>query len=357
MYEPFTSIEELLNPEVLSRLTGNIVNDVTCSPLSVEGSSSGSGFQSVRTDGDHAGSYILKHIPALGDWQMRTSGARVCREILTWQTGLLEQLPAEIGHAIVGCAVHDAGWAILMRDDSAGLLYPRDSQFSMVEHHRILDSMAALHAKFWGQHEVADSSIGYCDLWHRYMWLSPVAVRQEWNDSNFITKGWDRLYDLLDPGLASDIDDLHNDPQPLCNALVPFPQTVLHGDWWPANLVLHDSDPSRIILLDWAMVGPGPAGVDLARYLAGQISARYIPTSLEAAIAYYCEQLNHHLDVKLNNGEWQSMLELSLIGGFLQFGWKMLELASNEADQDKREFGLASIQWWTPHVETGLRRL
>ena len=167
MYEPFTSIDELLNPGVLSRLTGNIVNDVTCSPLPVEHSHSGSGFQTVQIDGDYAGSYILKHVPAAGDWQMRTSGAWVCREVLAWQTGLIEQLPAEVGHAVVGCAVHEAGWAILMRDESAGLLYPRESPFSMVEHHRILDSMAALHAKYWGQHEMADSSLGYCDLRHR----------------------------------------------------------------------------------------------------------------------------------------------------------------------------------------------
>ncbi len=118
----FASIDEMLAPETLSEWEGRPVNSVRCLPFNMEDSYSGSRFSRVVTNDGTGSQYFVKHISLAWDWVMRNSDDYRCRSVRLWQYGLLDRLLPEIEHGIVACAYEGDGWAVLMRDISAGLV-------------------------------------------------------------------------------------------------------------------------------------------------------------------------------------------------------------------------------------------
>lgn len=58
--------------------------------------------------------------------------------------------------------------------------------------------------------------------------------------------------------------------EPVVEALVAMPQTLLHGELYPANvLVGGDGGSTRIAPVDWELAGPGPGALDLAALVCG----------------------------------------------------------------------------------------
>jgi aminoglycoside phosphotransferase (APT) family kinase protein len=53
-------------------------------------------------------------------------------------------------------------------------------------------------------------------------------------------------------------------------SLTSQPKTVIHGEFYPANIVVDDSQPNgRISVVDWEMAAVGPAVIDLAALIGG----------------------------------------------------------------------------------------
>ena len=63
---------------------------------------SGATLERVRLDDGR--SLVLKRLTPRDDLAMAATGDRVGREYLLWRSGLLDRLPAGVGHAVV------AGW-------------------------------------------------------------------------------------------------------------------------------------------------------------------------------------------------------------------------------------------------------
>src|SRR5215207_5843886 len=99
------SLDDLTSPVTLTRLTGQ---DIACErivPLPVaESAYSGSGLLAVETDGGIGPRLLVKRIAPAWDYFMRVTGDTRGREMLAWQTGLLDRLPLELGHAVLACA-------------------------------------------------------------------------------------------------------------------------------------------------------------------------------------------------------------------------------------------------------------
>lgn len=98
--------------------------------------------------------------------------------------------------------------------------------------------------------------------WHSRTWLRQYAGRRHWPDI-----AWDHPVaarhwpDRLRAGLRTvwkRRDDLFDRAEAL-------PQTLCHLDVWPMNLILSDAGP---ILLDWAFLGRGAIGEDIANLIA-----------------------------------------------------------------------------------------
>jgi hypothetical protein len=144
-------------------------------------------------------------------------------------------------------------------------------------------------------------------------------------------------------------------PAPLVQALAAFPWTVVHSDWKMGNLGVIPGRPPRVVLLDWAVVGPAPPAVDLAWYLA--VNSARLPVPKEAAIASYRGALERHLGLPVLDDWWQPQLDLCLLGGFLLLGWSKALGAAHGGTEEVRRREQAELDWWCARVRPALDRL
>jgi hypothetical protein len=282
------------------------------------------------------------------------------REALVWTSGLLDRLPANLGHPYLACARDgDDAWAILMRDVAPTLLTkPGRAPRTAAEHDRILAGLAAFHATFWEDASAASPADGFCKPRHHYHVIAPLAANRDPDQSGVMPRivddGWRRLGELLPSGLAHRLESLTNEPTPLVNALAPLPQTVVHGDFRTANIGLEAGPHGSPLAIDWALVGSGVAALDLVWYLTG-IDADASVTRDEA-IERYVVHLRRHLGDRFSSDWWATMLDLSMLGGLIRCGW-IIARAAASPDEARRRAALADLAWWEGRAMPGLRLL
>lgn len=360
-HELLASVEELISATFLSTLEGRAIVEVCCAPFDSVDSVSGSRLLKVETNGGRGPRYVLKRISPEWDWIMRATSDDRARAVVSWQTGLLDRLPPSAVHGVIACARDGSGWAILMRDVGAGLIPSGDGVMDVPDNERFLGTMAAIHATFWNQPEAVDPALGFCELRHRYTELSPETGRREADRGSLATipklllEGWPLLGTMVDPAVARVIGALLEDPQPLCDALSRFPQTVVHGNLKLGNLGIIRSRRPRVVILDWEVVGPAPPAVDLAWYLA--VNSARLPVPKEDAIHFYRRSLAEHLGAGFDRSWWEPQLELALLGAFLQLGWAKAIGAARGTTDVIRARERAELAWWSERVRIGAKRL
>ena len=363
-HEPVASMDELLAPDTLGHLAGEPIDDVRRLAFGGGHAASGSHLLAIETNGGTGPRFILKRVSPTWDWIMRATDDRVGREALAWISGLLDRLPPETGHPIVACARDGEGSAILMRDVSDALFPPHDpyigAPISTADDAGILDSLAALHVRFWDDAGAADPALGFCTPEARYFAFSPEVGRREAGSSDFypriIREGWELLPTLIDPGLADLIAGLADDPRPLTAALARYPQTVVHGDPRPPNLGLpRTPDATQLLIIDWQLVGPGAPGADLSWYLycsgPGRTHAR------EAVIARYRDCLANRLGSRFSESWWQPHLELCLLGQTLRCAQDLAWAAMRHDLEAVRDWARSDLIWWSEWARKAARRI
>ncbi|MFI5269895.1 MAG: hypothetical protein ACHQ7M_21155, partial [Chloroflexota bacterium] len=249
-------------------------------PLLTGDQKGGSNLERLVVDG---ATLVAKHLDLEGDWLMRCTSDLACRPLVLWRSGLLDQLPPCIDHAIVACYPGaKLGQAVLVMRDVSSTLIPEGDQPVLEEQHlRLVDHMAALHARFWGWTDQFD----LLPLADRLLEFHPDSAKREIERPDcaavppIIVEGWRKLTNLA-PVAAETVFALHRDPSPLVAALEQTPRTFVHGDWKMGNLGSHPD--GRTVLLDWAVPGEAPGALDFAWYLS--INRRRLPCSKEQAI-------------------------------------------------------------------------
>jgi hypothetical protein len=296
---------------------------------------SGSAFEYAVIDGER---YVVKHIGHDIDWLMRALGDGVDGAppwaMVMWRTGLLDALPACIDHATVGMAWDPATarLAVLMRDESSAFLPAGTGRIPLDQHHRLLDHMARMHARFWD----FDDRYGLLGMAARYSVLIPAMSAREAAAGHddpvprAVPGGWQALRDAA-PDAYEVALALATDPVPLVDALAGTPHTLIHGDWKAGNLGSHPD--GRTVLVDWGWPGRAGPCVDLAWYLA--VNCDRLPESKEDTAASLRGRLESH-GIR-TTGWWNRQLDLALVGGFLQLGW------SKTGDP-------AELGWWTDRI-------
>jgi len=248
----------------------------------------------------------------------RALGDRDCFALTMWRRGLLQALPPEIDHAVVGAA-HDPGTGIvslLMHDVGEWLVPAGDEPLDLAAHHGFLDHMAAMHVTFWDLGPLD----GLLDPGARYGALVPATGEREAAAGGTdpvpraLAGGWAALREAV-PELHDRALALATDPAPLVDALSRTPVTLVHGDWKAGNLGVHPD--GRTILLDWGWPGRTAPLVDIAWYLA--VNCDRLPESKEDTVAAYRLALESR--GVSTAGWWDRQLGLALLGGFLQLGW------------------------------------
>jgi hypothetical protein len=311
-------------------------------PFHMEDGKSGSTFERVEIGGER---YVLKELHVDHDWIARSLGDLGCRPAVAWTSGLLDTVPPEIDHAVVGAATglgrHGWGAALLMRDVGDRLVPEGDAVVSLDDHAGLIDGMARLSAHFWGWRD----DIGLLPPTLRWTFFGPgmleVERRRGWTHPvpRIAAEGWERFPERVPAPVADLVAGLRREPWALADALRATPWTFLQGDWKMGNLGRHAD--GRTILLDWAYPGEGPACHELAWYLA--INRARLPESKEATIERFRQALERH--GVATAGWWQRQLDLCLLGAVVQLGW------------EKALGDDAELAWWTAVAQAGARWL
>lgn len=364
----YGSLDELLSPEALGGLEGRRLMSVCTRPWTPTGGSfSGSPFLRVETAaaGGERRRYVVKRTAPAWDIIMRITADRACRELLVWQHGLLDQLPPEVGHAILAGAIDGEGWALLMRDVGDTLLpaarwpAPDWEPLGVADTACLLDALAALHARYWEDPTLRDPSHGLCDSWWLYSSLSPASAQREIDSphpfARNILAGWQQLETLVAPDVADLVRRLLHDPRPLCAALDRYPRTLVHGDPKLANVGIERGAAPRVVLLDWQFVTPAPPAVDLAWLL--WMGSASLPIPLDEAIEQYRDCLARRLGRRFDERWWRPQLELALLGGFLRRAQSSMRQIVQHESAAIREHHRALLAWWTPWARAGARWL
>jgi hypothetical protein len=304
--------------------------------LTADDGKSGVPIERVVIDGQR---FIAKHMEVAGDWLARATGDLGMRQLLLWERGMYQRMPACIDPVVVGVARDGRRGVLLMHDVGEHLVPEGDERIPLEQHLRFLDHLAALHATFWGW----DDPIGLATDGQRVAMFGPsvVTVEAGFRDSPIpplIAKGHDllRASGTRGAGIALALLD---DPGPLLAALARTPHTFLHGDTKMGNLGSHPD--GRTIAIDWAYAGPGEAASEITWYLA--INSARLPHSKEATIDAYRTALEGSgIDTE---PWWDAQIALALLGAFVQFGW---EKALGGGDE---------LAWWDARAAAAERYL
>ena len=293
--------------------------------------------------------HIVKYAHLDDDFTMRVSGDLVCRPVRAWAAGLLDAAPDLVDHTVVGAALGNGrnGWgaALLMRDVSDELVALGDVPFTPDEHELLVDRLAGWCAATWGFRD--DPVIGP-NLFRyeaRWAWFGQVALDGERalgfpeRVPAIAAEGWERFWARAPRDIAGVIGELWRDCTPLAEALRLTPSCLLHGDAKASNMGI--GADGRMVLIDWAYVGEGPACHELCWHLA--LDREKLPVTKEATMEAFRLGLERRgVDTA---GWWDRQLGLCLLGALVLFGW---EKAYNDD---------AELLWWCDAAREGARLL
>lgn len=108
-HEPLASLDALIAPETLSQLAGCRIFSVRTAPFTGGHSASGSSFLAIDTNDGEGPRFVVKPTSPEYDRIVRGTDDRVGREALVWTSGLLDRLPPELTHPVIGCARDGVG--------------------------------------------------------------------------------------------------------------------------------------------------------------------------------------------------------------------------------------------------------
>ena len=314
----FDSVEQMLEPSSLSQLLGSPVASVGVTPLESDGLSANE-LSWVQAD-DHR--LVLKRL-STDDWLTRASRDDRCRSLAVWRTGLLDRLEPQLRHGILAGSRDGEHHALLMRDVSAGLdlgldqpiLTPVDTRDRRTE--RLLQALAAMHARFWGDdtlddpaHELADVETSLTMFWP----ASWPAMASHPDGLGGVQKGWQALLELVDPDVRATIEQVMADPGPLTDALEAEPVTLMHGDYRLANLAVMPDD--TVVAFDWQFAGRGPGVMDLAWLVQSPGVFEYRGWAFDC----YRDALVEALDGELDVPRWDRALAIARFAHVLRIG-------------------------------------
>ena len=352
MHQTFPSVEAMLDPGALSRLLGSNVRTVVVEPMNPKGdSSTGAGFLAVRVDDEAAPSLVVKTTRRATDWVAVATGDTTDREIASWETGLLDRLPHEMGHAVVAGARFREGSALLMRNlEHHFLADGEDVTPERLSGH--LRSLAFMGAAFWKRPPLSPHQPAMCDLRRLLMHLGPAVLPLlgEAVPGHFIIdlvdEGWTTLPGLVGRELADRLRSLATEPTPAVRALTGYPQTLVHGDVRPPNAAW---DGQRTTLVDWARPCLGPPALDLAYLLMMSPEGTGAP---DPAVGEFNRFLRSSMGASEDWAWWEEQVDVCFAAVFAMMAAAVVR---GETQRSSANRPSDRVGWWAERAERGLR--
>jgi len=274
---------------------------------------------------------VVKKLSPATDLVMALTGDTTGREYEVWASGLLDRLPAGLGHAVLD-GWREADGAVLVMRDLGDTVLTWEDRLDRASCRRLIAAVAAMHRAFLGQ--PPDGLVPLPVLIDSF---APDRVAPYAGGPNplpaLVLRGWEHFADQVPAELADPVFALLDDPAPLTTALAARPCTLIHGDLATVNVALEDD---RVTLLDWSLPAAAPGAFDLARFLAGCSSV--IDATREEVIADYRELAGPAYD--------EPALRLALLAGLVWLGWNKALDAAEHPDPRIRDRERADRDWW-----------
>lgn len=240
------------------------------------------------------------------------------REVSLYRN-LVELFPVNVPNLVT--ADPNGDWLVL--NLVPGNCSPED--WGESEYLMAIDHLVRLHDRFWGLSE---------DLCTYNFLDRPLDVDLEIYTQAAST-GLKRLQDrssgsLLNQNndLLSTLNTLVNHIGQIANALRKEPATLLHGDYWPGNLIVYP--PENLCIIDWQRAAIGPAVLDLQWFI--QNSAWFlekIPIEQNTLIEYYREKLFQANGWSWSDETWAAMMDYALLWIFITDWSDLLAIIPN----------------------------
>ncbi len=304
----FETVDAMLVPATLSELLSKQVAEVDVMLIDDHEGVAGGKLSRIKTD---ARDFILKQMDSSHDWAMYTTNDHRCRSVTLWQYGLLDDLRLHFEHKIVACSYDGDGWAILMEDLGEAVFRWPDRQPSAQHVRLLLDGFAWQHARYWNRSELQDEQLGLCSMAEYLNSLNfPEAHKQRETTTwgiipGLLSEGWQVAETLLGKQVFAEVLDLSENPKPLLAAADRYPATFFHGDVNINNMGYAD----KLVLLDWQIATYSLMTAGLAWITRHGWMVEHFGDE-DSAIAFYRERLETHLDERIDDMEWQAMVDL-----------------------------------------------
>jgi len=335
------------DPETLSSIVGP-VRAVSRAVLATSGYSSARHERlEITLATGEVRQLVVKHLRPAGDWTARRTGDQLGREALL----LAEPSLAGVWDAIV--CPYLAYWSgggeigLVMNDLSPFLLPDMRAPLSEDQEEQLLMALAGLHAQSWLSPALALPWLARAEHYAGFLDAPsaagsslaelPAALRER------VRRGWTAAGRLLPAPIAAAMirpaDEVARD-------WMSLPRTLLHGDVKVANFALMPG--RKVAAFDWAMLGAGPATMDIGWYLG--VNASRLARPKDEFLARYRALLAERLGSPLHDALWESLQRVAVITGARMMLWsKALALESGGAGSQQE------WTWWVEHLEAAIR--
>lgn len=287
------------------------------------------------------GSLVLKRLVPGDDLLMRLTGDRAGREYLLWRSGILDRLPAGVGHAVVGGWAEEDGAVLVLRDLGDRVLTWAD-RLDTRACGWVLERVARLHATFLDKALDPAVTTPPADL---VTLFAPRRMAAERHSGNPLVAASMRGWELFAEQVPADVGDavlgVLEQPEALVAALLRRPCTLVHGDLATVNMSF---EGDTLLLIDWSMPAHLPGAVDVARFVAGCSSV--VEPSREETLAAYARAAGPAYDAPA--------MRLAVLGALVWLGWNKALDAAEHPDPATREREREDLAWWVRAARTTL---
>lgn len=317
-YTLFDSVDEMLAPKTISKLSGRNITQLTIIPIEEHWGLSGAQMCHVETDN---GRFFMKRMSLNIDYIMKATDDTQCRRVSLWQAGILDQLEPKIHHKVVAAA-HNGNSYVLLMYDLKDEIFSKTHYFTDDKFWLFLDRLAYIHATFWNDSQLENPTLGLITPFKFSNCFSPknLEIMQPYSSTpihEWMLEGWEALQQKVSSTVYRKIRNLANDPQPLVDAMAHYPRTLVHGDYREANFAYKDA--LNMTIFDWQFGCYTLMTADLLEALVHK------PTERDEVTDYYRERLQDYLGISFDDSQWDEMLDLGLCAfalqriGFLSF--------------------------------------
>jgi thiamine kinase-like enzyme len=291
---------------------------------------------------------MLKQIELEKDFTVYRTDCAVSREVAMLSEPALSAIWAIYSCPYLAFADEPGRAGLLKEDVSAHLLPDVNAPMSIGDEDRLLTALATLHARYW-KSEVLDLPWLTCPK-HIFGLLGPHAAAEEASREaphmllQVVSRGWEEAFDRLP---ARIVNMLSRPADVLAAACADLPQTLLHGDTKVANFALLPD--GGVVAFDWALIGAGPATLDLGWYLA--VNSGRLARRKQDLVLRYRSLLETMLGSELPEALWTKMVSAGILCGALMSLWEKALNVTSGNGAARREW-----EWWVDRLEEMTRQ-